>query len=93
MIPVEKKPPRFVPTLTEVVPGKPQPLTESPLAISETPEADQSSDIVLTKAQAAAEAFIAQRLPELVSQHMLACELRLRQELEVIIKNVVESQD
>lgn len=94
MIPVEKKPPRFVPTLTEVVPGKPQLLAESPPAMAEAPEAaDLSSDIVLTKAQAAAEAFIAQRLPELVSQHMLACELQLRQELEVIIKNVVESQD
>jgi hypothetical protein len=93
-MPQDKKLPRFVPTLTEVVPGKP------PIRSELLPAADMSGDspdietnLVTTKAMVAAEAFLAQRMPELVSQHMAACELQLRLELENIIKDIVEAND
>lgn len=77
---LEKKPPRFVPTLTEVVQAK---------SVLATPLQDASDDALYTQVLAAAEQFLAQRLPELAAFHTAACESEMRQELETFVKKMV----
>jgi hypothetical protein len=90
-MPLEKKPPRFVPTLTEVVPGRPQPTFAPVERDSEVPtfEGVSSDGSECSQVMAAAEQYMAQRMPGLVAQHMAACEAELRRELEAVIKNLL----
>jgi hypothetical protein len=81
---LEKKPPRFVPTLTEVVQAKPV----SAAALQNT-----SHEALCEQAMVASEQFLAQRLPELAALHMAACEAQLRQELEILVKKIVAGDE
>lgn len=92
-------PPRYVPTLTEIVlPAAPEPATEwlDMAPLDDTPDAESFSSMqeqiihrVMQRVDALVEQRLHQAIAAVVQQHTQALEPQLREEIELVIRQSV----
>ena len=90
MNPSPSTPPRFLPTLTEVVDpaslGLPPTLTPVPEPIVQTPDREQLVQLVLQQVDEAIESRLRQHLELLLQDHLQTMTALLRNELEPLVQ-------